>query len=80
MIQYHRGDKLMDTKILKVARVKKDLTIEEVAKQLKLNKNTYCNYEKGNYQNIRLETLKRMIDILEVDPVELLNNTEIKEE
>ena len=75
MTQYHRGDKLMDTKILKVARVKKDLTIE-----LKLNKNTYCNYEKGNYQNIRLETLKRMIDILEVDPIELLNNTEIKEE
>ena len=70
----------MDTKILKVARIRKDLTIEEVAKQLKLNKNTYCNYEKGNYENIRLGTLKRMMDILEVDPLELLNNIEIIEE
>ncbi|CAI3195291.1 helix-turn-helix domain-containing protein [Clostridium neonatale] len=69
----------MDTKILKVARIRKDLTIEQVAEQLKLNKNTYCKYEKGNYNNIRLETVKRMIDILGVDPIELLNNIDIQE-
>lgn len=71
---------MIDTKILKVARVKKDLTIEEAAKKLNINKNTYCSYEKGNYQNIKLGTLKKMVDLLEVDPMELFNNLISNEE
>lgn len=67
----------MDTKILKVARIRKDLTIEDAAKKLNLNKNTYCTYEKGNYQNIKLGTLKKMVEVLGVDPIELLNNIEL---
>ena len=65
---------MLDTKILKVARIKKDLTIDEAAKKLNLNKNTYCNYEKGNYKNIKLITLKKMVEVLDVDPMELFNN------
>lgn len=65
-----------DTKILKVARIRKDYTIDELAKELKINRGTYIRYEKGNYKNMKLETVKKLMDLLEINPMELIENME----
>jgi transcriptional regulator with XRE-family HTH domain len=62
--------------IIKLARVKKGFTIEELAQELKINKNTLMKYEKGDYGNIKLKTFKKMIRVLEVDQSELLDHVE----
>lgn len=78
---YKGEDKMeRDTKILKVARIRKDYTIDELAKELKINRGTYIRYEKGNYKNIKLETVKKLMDLLEINPMELIENMEPLEE
>lgn len=58
--------------IIKLARIKKGLTIEQLAQLLEVNKNTLMKYEKGDYGNIRLKTLKKIIEVLDIAPEELL--------
>lgn len=58
--------------IIKLARIKKGLTIEQLAQLLEVNKNTLMKYEKGDYGNIKLKTLKKIIEVLEISPDELL--------
>lgn len=58
--------------IIKLARIKKGLTIEQLAQLLEVNKNTLMKYEKGDYGNIKLKTLKKIIEVLEITPEELL--------
>lgn len=65
-----------DTKILKIARIKKDYTIEQISEKLRINKSTYIKYEKGNYKNMKLETVKKLMDLLEINPMELIENME----
>lgn len=78
---YKGEDKMeRDTKILKVARIRKDYTIDELAKELKINRGTYIRYEKGNYKNMKLETVKKLMDLLEINPMELIENMEPLEE
>lgn len=58
--------------IIKLARIKRGLTIEQLAQLLEVNKNTLMKYEKGDYGNIRLKTLKKIIEVLDIAPEELL--------
>ena len=67
---------MRDKTVLKVARIRKGYTIEQLAPLVKLSKNTMNKYDKGYFRNIKLETLKRLEEVLEVNPMDIYNNME----
>ncbi|MFQ7000606.1 MAG: helix-turn-helix domain-containing protein [Clostridium sp.] len=71
---------MRDKTVLKVARIRKGYTIEQLAPLVKLSKNTMNKYDKGYFRNIKLETLKRFEEVLGINPIEIYNNMEPLEE
>mgnify|MGYP000340859083 FL=1 len=67
---------MRDKTVLKVARIRKGYTIEQLAPLVKLSKNTMNKYDKGYFRNIKLETLKRLEEVLELNPMDIYNNME----
>ena len=49
-----------------------NLSVEDVAKQLNKNRTTVYRYEKGDIENLPLETLKPLADILATTPAYLI--------
>lgn len=71
---------MRDKTVLKVARIRKGYTIEQLAPLVKLSKNTLNKYDKGYFRNIKLETLKRFEEVLELNPMDIYNNMESLED
>jgi transcriptional regulator with XRE-family HTH domain len=53
-------------------RVELSLSVEEIAIRLNKNRTTIYRYEKGDIENLPLETLKPLADILETTPAYLM--------
>lgn len=57
---------------IKAARIAKGLTQEELGKMLGLQKSAIAKYENGRIVNIKRSTLKKISDVLEIRPSELI--------
>lgn len=68
------GDKI------KSARVEKGMTQEELGKLLGVQKSAIAKYESGRVVNIKRTTLKKISDILDIRPSELIFDEEIKKD
>ncbi len=60
------GDKI------KSARIAKRMTQEELGNALGVQASAIAKYEKGRVQNIKRSTLKKLSDILDIPPIELV--------
>lgn len=60
--------------ILKEARIKKGLSVIEVARVLGIDRTTYFRYENNQVKNIPIQNLLKLADMLDVD----LNEMKIK--
>ena len=61
------GDKI------RAARISKGMTQEELGKLLGVQKSAVAKYENGRVVNIKRSTLKKISDILEIRPSELIS-------
>lgn len=68
------GDKI------RIARINKGMTQEELGKALGVQKSAIAKYEKGRVVNIKRTTLKSLSDILGIAPSELIFEAYIEEE
>lgn len=68
------GDKI------RIARLNKGMTQEELGKALGVQKSAIAKYEKGRVVNIKRSTLKKISDILGIAPSELIFDAYIEEE
>jgi transcriptional regulator with XRE-family HTH domain len=66
----HIGDKI------KSARLKKGLTQEALGELLGVQKSAIAKYESGRVVNIKRSTLKKISDILDIRPAELITDIE----
>ena len=57
---------------IKAARISKGMTQEELGKHLGVQKSAIAKYENGRVVNIKRSTLKKIADILEIRPSELI--------
>lgn len=57
---------------IKAARIAKGMTQEELGKHLGVQKSAIAKYESGRVVNIKRSTLKKISDILEIRPSELI--------
>ena len=53
-------------------RIELKLSVEDVAKRLHKNRTTVYRYEKGDIENLPLETLKPLAEILDTTPAYLM--------
>lgn len=53
-------------------RLELKLSVEDVAKRLRKNRTTVYRYEKGDIENLPLETLKPLAEILDTTPAYLM--------
>lgn len=60
--------------ILKEARIKKGLSVIEVAKNLEIDRTTYFRYENNQVKNIPVQNLLKLADMLDIN----LNEIKIK--
>lgn len=60
--------------ILKEARIKKGLSVIEVARVLGIDRTTYFRYENNQVKNIPIQNLLKLADMLDID----LNKMKIK--
>ncbi len=60
--------------ILKEARMKKGLSVIEVARALGIDRTTYFRYENNQVKNIPIQNLLKLADMLDID----LNEMKIK--
>ena len=60
--------------ILKEARIKKRLSVIEVARALGIDRTTYFRYENNQVKNIPIQNLLKLADMLDID----LNEMKIK--
>lgn len=60
--------------ILKEARIKKGLSVIEVARTLGIDRTTYFRYENNQVKNIPIQNLLKLADMLDID----LNEMKIK--
>ena len=60
--------------ILKDARIKKGLSVIEVARALGIDRTTYFRYENNQVKNIPIQNLLKLADMLDID----LNEMKIK--
>lgn len=65
---------------IKSARIQKGMTQEELGKMLGVQKSAIAKYESGRVVNIKRSTLKKISDILEIRPSELIFEEEIKKD
>ena len=63
---------------IKTARIAKGMTQEELGKLLGVQKSAIAKYENGRIVNIKRSTLKKISDVLEIRPSELIFGEEIK--
>lgn len=63
---------------IKMARLAKGMTQEELGKLLGVQKSAIAKYESGRVVNIKRTTLKKISDILEIRPSELIFAEEIE--
>lgn len=66
----HIGDKI------KSARLKKGLTQEALGELLGVQKSAIAKYESGRVVNIKRSTLKKISDVLDIRPAELITGIE----
>ena len=57
---------------IKNARISKGMTQEELGKLLGVQKSAIAKYESGRVVNIKRTTLKKISDVLDIRPVELI--------
>jgi transcriptional regulator with XRE-family HTH domain len=57
---------------IKVARINKGMTQEELGKVLGVQKSAIAKYENGRIVNIKRSTLKKISDVLDIRPSELI--------
>ena len=57
---------------IKAARITKGMTQEELGKRLGVQKSAIAKYENGRVVNIKRSTLKKISDILDIRPAELI--------
>lgn len=57
---------------IKTARIAKGMTQEELGKYLGVQKSAIAKYESGRVVNIKRSTLKKISDILDIRPSELI--------
>jgi transcriptional regulator with XRE-family HTH domain len=60
------------------ARIAKGMTQEELGKILGVQKSAIAKYENGRIVNIKRSTLKKISDVLEIRPSELIFEEEVK--
>ena len=60
--------------ILKEARIKKGLSVIDVAKLIEIDRTTYFRYENNQVKNIPIQNLLKLANILDID----LNKIKIK--
>jgi transcriptional regulator with XRE-family HTH domain len=65
---------------IKNARITKGMTQEELGKLLGVQKSAIAKYESGRVVNIKRSTLKKISDILEIRPSELIYEVYTEEE
>ena len=65
---------------IKAARISKGMTQEELGKYLGVQKSAIAKYENGRVVNIKRSTLKKIADILELRPSELIFDGQIQPE
>lgn len=63
---------------IKIARQAKGMTQEELGKILGVQKSAIAKYENGRVVNIKRSTLKKISDVLEIRPAELIFEGKIK--
>ena len=68
------GDKI------RIARINKGMTQEDLGKALGVQKSAIAKYEKGRVVNIKRSTLKNISDVLGIAPSELIFETYMEEE
>jgi transcriptional regulator with XRE-family HTH domain len=61
---------------IKKARLEKDLTQEALGELLGVQKSAIAKYESGRVVNIKRSTLKKISEILEIRPAELIGDIE----
>lgn len=62
---------------IKSARIAKGMTQEELGRRLGVQKSAIAKYESGRVVNIKRTTLKKISDILDIRPSELIFTEEI---
>jgi transcriptional regulator with XRE-family HTH domain len=65
---------------IRLARISKGMTQEELGNALGVQKSAIAKYEKGRVVNIKRSTLKKISDILGIAPSELIFDAYIEEE
>lgn len=65
---------------IRMARLNKGMTQEELGKALGVQKSAIAKYENGRVVNIKRSTLKKISDILSIAPSELIFDAYIEEE
>lgn len=65
---------------IKSARIEKGMTQEELGKLLGVQKSAIAKYESGRVVNIKRTTLKKISDILDIRPSELIFDEELKKD
>jgi transcriptional regulator with XRE-family HTH domain len=63
---------------IKQARLAKRMTQEELGKLVGVQKSAIAKYENGRIVNIKRSTLKKISDVLNISPAELIWEEEIK--
>lgn len=57
--------------IIKIARVKKNLSLEQLSEKTGISRITLSKYEKGDCGSMTLKTLKKLINVLELTSEEV---------
>ena len=66
--------------IIKIARVKKNLSLEQLSEMTGVSRVTLSKYEKGDCRSMTLKTLKKLVNVLNLTPeeiVELVNRIDL---
>lgn len=66
--------------IIKIARVKKCLSLEQLAEKTGISRVTLAKYEKGNCSSMTLKNLKKIVNVLDLtsgEIVELVNRVDL---
>jgi putative transcriptional regulator len=63
---------------VKIARIKKGLTQEQLRKQVKISPNKMTQIERGNYSNVTFDQMKKIAKILGEDARKLFFNEEVE--
>ncbi|MBP3906948.1 MAG: helix-turn-helix transcriptional regulator [Peptostreptococcaceae bacterium] len=66
--------------IIKIARVKKCLSLEQLAEKTGISRITLSKYEKGDCDSMTLKNLKKLVNALNLTPeeiVELVNRIDL---